>query len=386
MRFGPLTAVYCLSCLVVLSACGAASSTAPGGASPVASPAVSSAAAKPSFAPASVASTAAKPSAAAVAAGSAPAATDINWSTVPVYSNIPGWTAKDRGFDKSYGVNILPMSAPTGAPSMQQLQAGQVQVASGGLSTAIAGNAAGGQFRAVMSLANQSPFYMMGARGITAENAATKLKGGKIGITAFGSEAEPAAILYLQTIGLQRDKDVALIQTGNLQAELAALISGSVDAAPLTLGEKTAAERQGLQVLLDMTKAPAPAWIASTNQVIQPYLASHHDAVLDFAKAWAEGGFYARSHPDDAKKIIARELKTSDAEVIGANYTGWTGNTPNDLRPSDDGIKNVVDFTLKARNLTISPSDAASAVDFSIVDELQKSGFLASLKQKYGVS
>ena len=50
------------------------------------------------------------------------------------------------------------------------------------------------------------------------------MKGKKVGITTFGSESDVAATLFIEHLGLVRDKDVSVIQTGDATAQVAALL------------------------------------------------------------------------------------------------------------------------------------------------------------------
>ena len=80
-----------------------------------------------------------------------------------------------------------------------------------------------------------------------------QLKGKKVGIIRFGGISELMVRYLFQKIGLDADKDIAIIQVG--QARFVAMEKGAIDATVLASAESAYAKRNGFRVL-DMPTLP----------------------------------------------------------------------------------------------------------------------------------
>ena len=80
-----------------------------------------------------------------------------------------------------------------------------------------------------------------------------QLKGKKIGIIRFGGISELMVRYLFQKIGLDVDKDIAIVQVG--QARFVAMEKGAIDATVLASAESAYAKRNGFRVL-DMPTLP----------------------------------------------------------------------------------------------------------------------------------
>src|SRR5437899_3017897 len=186
---------------------------------------------KASAAPAS----AAPASGAASAAASSGAATTFNHgtSTATQAATLPALVAQQQGFDTKNGVKLNVTNAEGGSRGLQILLGGQLQSMEVGLAPVVIGNAQGANFRLIASTTNAIPYIVYGSKGVNASNAAQKLKGSKIGISTYGSESDVSANIFLDKLGLVREKDVAVVQIGGGTARLSALLGGAVGASPM---------------------------------------------------------------------------------------------------------------------------------------------------------
>ena len=80
-----------------------------------------------------------------------------------------------------------------------------------------------------------------------------QLKGKKVGIIRFGGISELMVRYLFQKLGLDADKDIAIIQVG--QARFVAMEKGAIDATVLASAESAYAKRNGFRVL-DMPTLP----------------------------------------------------------------------------------------------------------------------------------
>lgn len=347
-----------LTCL--LAACGSAAPAAPVGASPSGQPASSS-----------PASSGAKPAASASAKPAASVTTFSYGISTPSPETLLAWTAHTKGFDKQNGIDLQFVNAEGGSKGLQVLLSGQLQAMEVGLAPVVIANAQGANFRVVDSHANAIPFVMVGAKDMTPENVAQKLKGQKIGISTFGSESDVSASIYLDKLGLVRDKDVAVVQVGGTAARLAAMTSGGIALAPLLRPDVAKAEAQGFKPLLDLSKASA--WVFNAAVVSKPYLDAHRAVELALVKSLVEGNAYARAHPDEAKQILQKELKYTDPKLAEAAYQEFLDVTPADTRPTDAGIKEVLkQVPAVTKGVQVKSTNPSDYVDLSLLDEVSK--------------
>ena len=359
---------------LALAACGGSAAPTASSAAPATSAAPSaSAAGKPAASAPAGASAAAKPagSASAAAKPSAGAAVPFNYGiSTPSPETILAWTAHAQGFDRQNGIDLSFVNAEGGSKGLQVLLSGQIQAMEVGLAPVVIANSNGAEFRVIDSHANAIPFSMVGAKGITADNAKDKLKGAKLGISTYGSESDVSASIYLDKIGLKRDSDVAVVQIGGTGQRVGAMSSGAIAAAPLLQPDVVTAKTQGFNELLDLSQNSA--WLFNAAVVSKPYLDAHRDLELRLLKSLAAGNAYARSHPDDAKKLLASQLKYSDSKLVDAAYQEFMKVSPADMRPTTEGIQQVLkQVPAVTKDLKLKSTNPNDYVDLSLLDQLK---------------
>jgi NitT/TauT family transport system substrate-binding protein len=318
------------------------------------------------------------------AAASSGAAVAFNWgtSTATQASALPVLVAQQQGFDVKNGLKLSVTNAEGGSRGLQVLLGGQLQAMEVGLAPVIIGNTQGANFRLITSTTNSIPYIVYGSKGITAANAAQKLKGSKIGISTYGSESDVSANFFLEKLGLVREKDVAVVQIGGGTARLSALLGGAIGASPLTAVDQIKAKAEGLEPLLDLSRDSK--WVFDGGVVDKAYAAAHQDMFTGLVKALMEGNYYGRSRPDDARKVLAQQNKTTDAQLIDAAYQEFLSG-PIDLRPTDEGIQQVIKQLPALNQIQLKSTHPADYVDLSILDRLKASGFSDQLRKQYGV-
>lgn len=330
------------------------------------------------------ASTSPAPLASAAASASSEGQTTVTLgtSTATQASSLPALMARQKGFDAKNGIKLEIVNAEGGSRGLKVVLSGQMQAMEVGLAPVVIANTQGATFRLITSTTNSIPYFIYGAKGINATNAAQKLKGSKIAISTYGSESDVSASIFLDKMGLVRDKDVAVVQVGGGTARLSALISGAVGASPLTAVDRLKANAEGLEPLLDLTKGSA--WVFDGLVIEKGYADAHQDLIVSLLKAWMEGNYYARSHVDEARKVLAQQNKTTDPQLIDAAY-GEFAEGPIDLRPGDDGIQQVIKLVPALNQIQLKSTKPSDHVDLSALDKLKASGFTDQLRKQYGV-
>src|SRR5258706_524749 len=147
----------------------------------------------------------------------------------PVNTVLALWMAQAAGLYAAEGLDVEIISMNGGSRGAEALQSGRIDAMHVGLSSVIKLNQNGGDLRTIASLSNVIRFTLFAAPGV---RTAGDLKGGAVGVSAFGSESDSTVTLALGRLGLRRD-DVVLKEYGGGMRRPEALQSGEVQRTPL---------------------------------------------------------------------------------------------------------------------------------------------------------
>ncbi len=105
----------------------------------------------------------------------------------PVNTVLALWMAEAGGFYAAQGLAVEITSMNGGSRGAAELQAGRIDAMHVGLSSVVKLNEEGGDLRTIASLSNVIRFTFFTAPGV---KTAADLKGGVVGVSAFGSESD----------------------------------------------------------------------------------------------------------------------------------------------------------------------------------------------------
>ena len=354
--------ICCSLLLVVLSLCACGGSAAPG---PTAAASASAVASRP----ASQAATPASPAQSA-AAGTAAQLT-IPYTAVSV-SNTPIWVPIEAGLFKKYGVDAKTEFVSQSPNVTAAMLSGQTPVANQGEDSVINADLEGGDIAIVASGMTKFLFSVFSSPKIAS---VADLKGKKIGISKIGATTDFVARLVLSKNNLQPEKDVALIQLGGVPEIMAGIQSGAVDAGMLSPPTDSKARQAGLKELVNLTTYDVTYYQAPL-AITKSWLAGHHDQALNVLRGYAAGIASIHQDKEQTKAIIAKYTKTDDPAVLEDAYQALVSALPRVPTPKPDAIQTGLSQSTAAKAKTADPN---SFIDASLVDELQKSGFIDSL-------
>jgi len=260
-----------------------------------------------------------------------------------------------------------------GSRGAQELQSGRIDAMHVGLSSVIKLNQDGGDLRTIASLSNVIRFTFFVAPGL---RTAADLKGGAVGVSAFGSESDSTVTLALARLGLRRD-DVVLKEYGGGMRRLEALKSGEIKGTAINEPVASLAREAGLTAMVDLVTEKIP-WLFSSIVVKAGSLQNRRDVLMRFLRASIEGNYLALVDEKRAKEVLAREARVVEAKIIDTSYNDFKQQSPVNLEPSRPGAQNIIDqfSTLKSRNV-------GDYIDTAILDDLKKEGFFAEMERKY---
>src|SRR5258708_29939927 len=119
----------------------------------------------------------------------------------PVNTVLALWMAQAAGLYAAQGLDVEIISMNGGSRGAQELQSGRIDAMHVGLSSVIKLNQDGGDLRTIASLSNVIRFTLFAAPGV---RTAADLKGGVVGVSAFGSESDSTVTLALPRLRLRR--------------------------------------------------------------------------------------------------------------------------------------------------------------------------------------
>ncbi len=289
-------------------------------------------------------------------------------------SDLPLRMAVQGGFMKENGLDVTLVNTRGGSEVIQALVSGDVQAGHVGLSPAMLAGASGANQVMVVSSSNRPPFMIFGSQSI---KNLKQLEGGKVGISRVGSESDILTRMALENAGLNTSK-ITFLQIGGNPERFAAVETKQVDAAPLESPETIQANKAGFHMLLDMVTGAEIPWDFNGLVVNRKYADEHPDIIYAMVKAYMQGGYYAKSHPEEAKKVFATFFKVEDKAALDDAYKTYMALFVTDGRPSVKGAENQIK-QLSAQRKELSDMKPERFVDTRFLDRLEKEGFFKSV-------
>jgi len=288
----------------------------------------------------------------------------------------PIWITKEAGFFRKHGLDVHLVFIPGGPTAVAALMAGEVQVVAMAGPAIVTSNLAGSDLVMIGGIVNTFAFQFVTVRGITSPG---QLKGKRIGVNRFGAAPDVAARYGLKHMGID-PREVIILQLGEQATRLAAMKTGQLEAAILLPPITTLAQKEGMNVLLDMSEIGAEFQITGLAGS-RSFLTQKRPSALKFMRAFVEGIHYYKTRKKESMDIIARYMRTDDMEAVGATYDYFaTKIVPKKPYPSVKGIKALLDLAAKDRPeaARVSPE---RFLNVTLLKELDNSGFIDRLYQ-----
>ena len=296
------------------------------------------------------------------------------------YSSISGnmaplWVTQDKGFFRKYGLEVQSVLIESGTTTAQALVAGDISFASVAGPAIIQSNLRGADVVMIAGLVNTLTFQLYTEKGITRPD---QFKGKSVGVTRFGSATDFAIRYALDKYGLDANKDVAVLQLGNVPALLAAMEAGKIQGAMLSAPTSIRARRMGFPMLADMQMLGLEyqhTSIATSRALIK----SKPDLARDFMRAMIEGIHYAKTHRKETMDVLSKYLRTDDKDVLEDTYESIVLTlVPEKPYPTQKGIQ-IILREFGAKDPAARSARPEQFVDTSVMKELDGSGFIDRL-------
>ncbi len=305
----------------------------------------------------------------------------IGYSSISPASS-PAWFAYEGGFFRKYGLDAQLIFIESGSRMVQTLISGDVVAAQVGGAPVVQSNLQGSGVVIIAGLLNTMDYKFVVSRDITRPD---QLKGKTVAVSRVGSSSDFATRYTLEKYGLVPDKDVAILQIGSQPARFSALESGRIHGVMIAIPLTARAAKLGLNILADLQMLGLEYQHTSL-AVSQNMIKTQPDLVRNVLKSFVEGIHYAKTHRKEALAILAKYLKTDDADALQEAYESeLQALIPEKPYPTLKGIQTIL------REMGAKDANARSArpeqfVDNSFMKELDSSGFIDRLYKTTAVA
>jgi ABC-type nitrate/sulfonate/bicarbonate transport system substrate-binding protein len=222
------------------------------------------------------------------------------------------------------------------------------------------------------------PFQMWAKTEI---KAAKDLKGKAIGVSTLTGATGVATLKYLDANGLS-SSDVNLVPLGSVPNQLAALVSGRLDAALLSYPfYQTASAAGGLHKIGE--SLPGPTIIVAASD----WAKTNHNTIVAYLKGNTEGLVAYETDRNAALPVLAKLLRlnlddATQGATVKEGYQLYHASFTPYQECTKETFNELVPYLTPDAQATLEKP--AKFIDNSYIQELAASGFYAKLTKKYG--
>lgn len=292
-------------------------------------------------------------------------------------ANSPIWVVQERGFLKKQGLTPEVIRISASPTALQAMLAGEVDVIVTSVTTLVSARLAGADIVMILGMVPTFVDHIITLKSITALE---QLKGKTGGVNRLGSTSDLGLRLAMRKVGVDPEKDAKIITAGGNPERFAALSKGVVQFSIMPEPFVAEAEKLGFRDLLDIGSLKIPFW---WNAVLtrEAILKTKRPVFVKFARGMAEAVHFIKTEKDATKAIFSKNLRITDPESLERAYRAYVGIFPENLLPTADGVKTMLD-DLAPRDPRAASADPKAFVDASLVREVEASGFIKQLYKK----
>jgi NitT/TauT family transport system substrate-binding protein len=294
----------------------------------------------------------------------------------------PLWAPRERGFFSKYGFDAETLFV-RGAPTLVAAMASnEIEIGYTGGTAVIGSVASGSDLKVLSALTNRVTYDLVTRPGIKSPE---DLRGKKFGVQSIGGTVWMGAILALEHLGLDPDRDkIAIIAAGDQTVLAQAVATGTIDATVLDGVQSRPLHARGFPILAELDKAKLPI-LSSSIVAREPYIQKNPQIVENIMRAIIEGAASCLSPREKPStlKILQKYLRVSEKDAEEGYKDMVTGL---DRKPyaNPAGVTNVVRL-MKRTNPKVESVKPENLIDDRILKKLDQSGFIDEVMAKYGV-
>jgi ABC-type nitrate/sulfonate/bicarbonate transport system substrate-binding protein len=205
-----------------------------------------------------------------------------------------------------------------------------------------------------------------------------QLKGKKIAVNSLVGSAILAIKIMVQALGLNPEKDVTYITSGDPATRVAAMQSGLVDATGLPPPFTLTAKRLGFNLfdnipVLDNLEYPSASLIVRQESVRKDPL-----TIEKVTRSIVEAVYFFKTRKTESKQILQKYLRLQNPEELEEAYVLLAARFMDKPYPTIQSVKTILDWS---RHPKAKAADPAQFVAPQFVEKLDKDGFLTAVSK-----
>ena len=290
------------------------------------------------------------------------------------------WIAHGQGIFAKNGLEVETIYLRSSNLQMAAMATGDVHFASSGGAPVLSAVSAGQDLKIVASPSNRLAYDVVVRPEI---KEARDLRGKRFGVTNIGGTTWMAAILALEYLGLDPQRDQIRINALGNQTILAqAVEAGNIDATLLDPFLSRRLKQKGLSVLIDLYRAKIP-FINTSLIVNGAYLKENPEIVENVVKSLLEAQSFiaTAANKNIVLQTMARQMKISDSSILEVGYQEILVGFERKPYPSVDGLRNIQRM-MSGLNPKVARVRAEDLIESRFVRKLDESGYIDSLFSK----
>jgi NitT/TauT family transport system substrate-binding protein len=279
------------------------------------------------------------------------------------------YVAEAKGFFKDEGLDN--QTIVIGGPAaIAALVSGNVDFSGAG-GSGLRAAAKGAELKAIMYQTEKVTWYFVVHPSIKQVG---DLKGKKIGVGLIGDSEDRFSTMFVERGGLSA-KDITRIPMGTSSgARIAAIKSGSLQAAVLDPGGMIVAEKEGLHslgFLGDLFPLPFQGYVVTDKKI-----AENPAQIRRWVRAMMRALMFLRDHPEESADIGLKKLQLGNinrAMLIDATKAYTRALAPGIPGvPSAQGIKNILEYEIREPMKMAEAPPAQRMLDLRFVQDVKK--------------
>ena len=289
----------------------------------------------------------------------------LAYSAITVNQAIP-WIAYDAGHFKKHGLDVELVHASS-ILALQALLAGEVAVAQSVTDACVSSNLSGAD-TLFMGAILDKPLYSFIVNPEDQNAGRSQRQTGRRH-TRIGSTPDALARAMLKMWNLDPATDVTIVQLNEMGLLVQGLVSGVIDAAPISLPSNIRAKNLGYTELFDMTKI-GKTYITGTVVTRKRFIDGQRDTAKRFMRGFLEGMKTYLEDEDFSIKVIQKWTRAKSRDEVKEAYELQAKNMLRIPRTSIDGVKTILEGMEKIPGA--KTADPRRFIDFTILDELEE--------------
>lgn len=195
------------------------------------------------------------------------------------------------------------------------------------------------------------------------------LRGKKIGISRYGAMSDFVVRYVVRQYGMDPERDVSILQVGDINTRFAAMKSGAIDATILDPPLTSMASREGFNMLEDVTKF-LPDWPYEVMYAKGDYLKENSEIVKKFLKSYKKAIEFSKKDQEGAIQALLKIVPYNKSDALDA-YNYFIKSFPDDGSIALGGLKMSIEEDFKEKRIKAQyPPEAV--VDNSFIEFFKK--------------